>query len=79
MNISIIGIDLAMNAYSLRGTDAQGKTLPKKPFRAKTGSSLGCGWAMSQILAGGNPVSVTASHRPSIEPCRSVGNNWLDA
>ena len=31
---------------------------------------LSCGRAISQILAGGNPVPVTASHRPSLEPCR---------
>jgi len=30
-------------------------------------------------LAGGNPASVTASHRPSIEPCRQYGNRLLDA
>lgn len=57
----------------------QKRRLVVKEKRERTGSSLGCGWAMSHILAGGNPVSVTASHRPSIEPCRSVGNNRLDA
>jgi hypothetical protein len=41
--------------------------------------SVGCGWAMSQNLAGVNPASVTASHRPSIEPCRHDGNRLLDA
>ena len=43
---------------------------PFGPTKGKTGSSLGYGWAMSQILAGGNPASVTASHRPSIVPTR---------
>ena len=42
-------------------------------------SSLGCGWAMLQILAGENPAPVTASHGPGIEPCRCGGNTVFDA
>jgi hypothetical protein len=30
MNITTIGIDLAKNTFSLRGTDTQGKTVLKK-------------------------------------------------
>ena len=44
-----------------------------------TGSSLGCGWAMLQILAGENPAPVTASHGPGIEPCRCDGDIVFDA
>ena len=43
------------------------KVIPKVSPKV---SSLGCGMAMSHFLAGGSPASVTASHRPSIEPCR---------
>lgn len=44
-----------------------------------TGSSLGCGWAMLQILAGVNPASVATSHGPGIEPCRCDGDIAFDA
>jgi hypothetical protein len=37
------------------------------------------GWAMPQILAGGIPARVTASHGPGIQPCRHLGNRVLDA
>ena len=46
---------------------------------SNTGSSLGCGWARLQILAGENPAPVTASHGPGIEPCRCGGNTVFDA
>ena len=37
------------------------------------------GLAMPRILAGGNPVRVTASHGPGIEPCSQSGNGLVDA
>ena len=44
-----------------------------------TGRSLGCDWAMLQILAGVNPAPVIASHGPGIEPCRYDGDMVFDA
>ena len=38
-----------------------------------------CGWAMPRTFSGWDPASVTASHRPSIEPCRQYSNRLLDA
>ena len=37
------------------------------------------GLAMPRILAGGNPVRVTASHGPGIEPCSQSGDGLVDA
>jgi hypothetical protein len=41
----------------------------------RTGSGLGCGWAMLHILAGENPAPVAANHGLGIEPCRRTGKS----
>jgi len=51
-----------------------------KPGKSQWGHpGLCCGLAMSHKRAGVNPTLVTASHRPSIQPCRLSSNGSLDA
>jgi hypothetical protein len=56
--------------------------LDKRPHRLGfgfVGNGIGSGLAMLLNLAGVIPAWVTASHGPSIEPCRHHGNGMLDA